>query len=110
MISRKAEPGEKFETTRYGIIGLAKRACFFRHVGFDVKVHDVRVSSGADESGGHHQGGRESGSCAITAGITISMKSIHSSVRLNSYGTTHLQIYGPVIISARSHWETEDNR
>lgn len=28
--------------------------------------------------------------------------------RLNSYGTTHLQIYGPVITSARSHWETEN--
>ena len=105
MISRKAEPGKKFETPRYGIIGLAERACFFRHVGFDVKVHDVgfgRVSFGADESGGHH-GGRESGSCAIKAGITISMKPIHSSVRLDSHGTTHLQIYGPVITSARSH-------
>ena len=28
---------------------------------------------------------------------------VHPFVRLNSYGTTHLQIYGPVITSARSH-------
>ena len=34
---------------------------------------------------------------------------VHPFVRLNSYGTTHLQIYGPVITSARSHWETENN-
>ncbi len=56
IISRKAEPGKKFETMRYGIIGLAKRACFFRQVLFDVKVHDVgfgRVSFSANESGEH---------------------------------------------------------
>ena len=41
IISRKAEPGKKLETMRYGTIGLAKRACFFRQVVFDVKVHDV---------------------------------------------------------------------
>ena len=28
---------------------------------------------------------------------------VHPFVRLNSYGTTHLQIYSPVITSARSH-------
>lgn len=56
IISRKAEPGKKSETMRYGIIGLAKRACFFRQVLFDVKVHDVgfgRVSFSANESGEH---------------------------------------------------------
>ena len=34
---------------------------------------------------------------------------VHPFVRLNSYGTTHLQIHGPVITSAPSHWETENN-
>ncbi len=56
IISRKTEPGKNFETMKYGIIDLAKRACFFRQVVFDVKVHDVgfgRVSFSANESGGH---------------------------------------------------------
>ena len=56
MISRKAEPGKKFETMRYRTIGLAKRACFFCQVAFNVKVHDVRfgrVFFSANESGGH---------------------------------------------------------
>ena len=56
IISRKAEPGKKFETMRYGMIGLAKRACFFCQVVFDVTVHDVglgRVSFNANASGGH---------------------------------------------------------
>ena len=56
MISRKAEPGKNVETIRYGFVGLAKRACFFRQVVFDVKVHNVgfgQVSFSANESGGH---------------------------------------------------------
>lgn len=56
ILSRKAEPGKKFENMRYGIIGLAKCARSFRQVVFDVKVHDLglgRVSFNANESGGH---------------------------------------------------------
>lgn len=56
IISRKAEPGKKFEAMRYGIIDLAKSACSFRQVVFDVKVHDLglgRVSFSANESGRH---------------------------------------------------------
>ena len=55
---------------RYGIIGLAKRACFFCQVVFDVKVHNIgfgRVSFSANESGGSYDG-RESSSYAIKAG------------------------------------------
>ena len=54
IISRKAELGKKGETMGYSIVGLAKRACFFCQVVFDVKVHDLgfsQVSFSANESG-----------------------------------------------------------
>ena len=90
IISRKAEPGKKFEIMRYGIIGLAKSACSFRQVVFDVKVHDLGLA-GFPSVPTKVAGIKVAGNRFLAPSkLDHYQHEIHLFVQSNSYGPTHL--------------------